>query len=233
MTRRRKPLRPRTSWRYGAHSDEPLFILEDHSDGTLREHFVEFVVPITHEKFTVRIRGTYHHFAFGNFHARKVVINENRWISRVAYQSLVILADHAMRAHFASFGTYHKPSARPLYVENERVTIALLSRSEVRVRWSNATYQFTPSVGWVCLDPDAGPLIPPLCRFFERFFSEISPKLPVYRTPEEKEADLVERRLQKTVPASLFSEEEVVSVRIRKAPKYCPKQEGPTQPRLI
>lgn len=233
MARKRKPLRPKTNWRYGAHCDEPLFILDDSSEGSPpKEHFVEFVVPITHLEFTVRIRETYHTFVFGKFHAKKIVINDFKWISRVAYQSLVVLADHVMRAHFASFGNGGKASRRPLFVENERVTICRLSRSGVSVLWNGGSYRFEPIIGWTKENTEE-PLPLPVCCFFERFYREISPKLPVYRTPEEAEADLIERRLMKTAPATLFREEEVVSVRIVKEVPPKPKDPDPYQPRLI
>lgn len=233
MARTRKPLKPRTEWRYGAQCDEPLFIRDEVSPEKVREIFVEFVNgEITHEKFTVRIRGEYHCFTYRNFSAHKLIIDDESWISRVTYRSLVVMADHVMRAIFASFGTRGRPSSKPLYVEGESVALLRLSRGSLTFRWSTEEYRVFESNGDMLFEEPGTPLPPSIRRFFERFAIEIWPKLPVYKTKKEREAELVARRIQNTEPATLLLESEVLSVKIVRKPRAKPKSEGPHQPRL-
>ncbi|MDP3402911.1 MAG: hypothetical protein Q8S35_03095, partial [bacterium] len=142
MTRVRKPLKPKTAWRYGAQCDEPLFIRDESNPKKAHEVFVEFAPGmISHEKFAVRIRGEYYHFVYRNFSAHKQVIDDEAWVSRVVYRSLVVMADHVMRAIFASFGTCNRPSTKPLYVEGERVTLLRLSRGNLVFTWGTEEYR--------------------------------------------------------------------------------------------
>ena len=233
MARTRKPLKPKTEWRYGAQCDEPLFIRDEVSPGNVREIFVEFVSgAITHERVTMRIRGEYHHFVYRNFSAHKQVIDDETWISRVAYRSIAVLADHVMRAIFASFGTGGRPSSKPLHVMGERVAIIRLSRGSLTFGWNKEEYRVFESGGEMLFE-EAGTALPPsIRRFFERLAIELWPKLPVYKTKEERDAELVARRIRKTQPATLLPESEVLSVKIVKKPAYKPKPEGPHQPRL-
>lgn len=233
MARVRKPLKPKTVWRCGAQCDEPLFIRDESNPKKVREIFVEFVHgEITHKKFAVRIRGEYYHFDYRNFSAHRQVIDDEAWVSRVVYRSLVVMADHVMHAIFSSFGTKNRPSSKPLYVEGERVTLLRLSRGSLTFRWSTEEYRVFESNGDILFEEPATPLPPSIRRFFERFAKEIWPKLPVYKTKEEQEAELVARRINKTAPATLLLESEVLSVKIVKKPTYKPKPQGPHQPRL-
>jgi len=233
MARTRKPQKPKTEWRYGAQCDEPLFIRDEVNPNKVREIFVEFVDgAITHEKFAVRIRGEYHYFVYRNFSAHKWIIDDESWISRVAYRSLMVLADHVMRAIFASFGTGGKPSSKPLYVMGEQVSLLRLSRGSLTFRWNKGEYRVFQSGDDMFFDEPGSPLPPSIRRFFERLAIEIWPKLPLYKTAEEREAELVARRIEKTEPATLLPESEVLSVKIVKKAPYKPKAEGPYQPRL-
>jgi len=137
-----------------------------------------------------------------------------------------------MRAIFASFGTGGKPSSKPLYVMGERVTILRLSRGSLTFRWNKGEYRVFKSSDKILFEEPGAALPPSIRRFFERLAIEIWPKLPVYRTAEEREAELVARRIEKTKPATLLPEAEVLSVKIVKKPAYKPKAEGPYQPRL-
>ncbi|MDQ1299847.1 MAG: hypothetical protein QG636_515 [Patescibacteria group bacterium] len=233
MARTRKPLKPKTVWRYGAQCDEPLFIQDEVRPGKVREIFVEFVAgAITHQKFAVRIRGEYHYFVYNNFSAHKQVIGDDTWVSRVVYRSLEVMADHVMRAIFSGFGTSNRPSTKPLYVEGERVTLLRLSRGNLTFRWSTEEYRVFALNGEMLFDEPGTPLPPSIRRFFERFAIEIWPKLPVYKTKKQREAELVARRIKKTAPATLLLESEVLSVKIVKKPRAKPKPDGPHQPRL-
>lgn len=233
MARVRKPQKPKTVWRYGAQCDEPLFISDEMSPGKVREVFVEFVAgAITHQKFAVRIRGEYYHFVYHNFSAQKQVIDDEAWVSRVVYRSLVVMADHVMHAIFASFGTGGRPSTKPLYVEGERVILLRLSRGNLTFKWCTEEYRVFESNGEILFEESGGALPPSIRRFFERFVIEIWPKLPVYKTATEREAELVARRIKKTAPATLLPESQVLSVRLVKKPAYKPKPQGPHQPRL-
>lgn len=232
MARTRKPLKPRTEWRYGAQCDEPLFISDEVRPGKVHEIFVEFVNGnITHEKFVVRIRGSYHEFVYKNFSAHKLA-TEDAWMSRVAYRSLVVMADHVMRAIFAGFGTGGRPSSKPLYVMGERVSILRLTRDNLAFSWNNEEYRVFESKGEMLFEESGTHLPPSIRRFFERLAIELWSKLPVYKTKEEREAELVARRIQKTQPATLLPESEVLSVKIVKKPTYKAKPQGPHQPRL-
>lgn len=233
MARTRKPLKPKTVWRYGAQCDEPLFIRDETNPKKVREIFIQFVHgAITHEKFAVRIRGEYHQFVYRNFSAHKQIIDDETWMSRVVYRSLEVMADHVMRAIFASFGTCSRVSTKPLYVEGERVTLLRLSRGNVAFKWNTEEYRVFALNGEMQFEEARTPLPPSVRRFFERFAIEIWPTLPVYKTAKEREAELVARRIKKTPPATLLLESEVLSVKIVKKPRAKAKPEGPHQPRL-
>lgn len=189
---RSKKQRPASEWRYCSVED-PLFIRE--KDG--RDTYVEFVGnEITHEQFTVRIREHWHTFRFNGLYTHKTQVLEDGWISEVAYYSLLAMAEHVMRAVFASFQPRSRSAHTPLTVIGENVHLLKLARGLLTFSWQKQEYTITSVRGEPYVEGPLDQQLPPeLRQFFVIFVLNIWPKLPRYRTPEEIE----EARKQKAI----------------------------------
>lgn len=198
-----KKQRPASEWRY-CHIEDPLFILEKNG----RETCVEFIGGrITHEMFTVRIREHWHTFKFNGLYAYKTQIFDETWISEIAYYSLLAMAEHVMRAIFASFQPRSRNANVPLTVIGENVRLLTLRQGLLTFRWQKEEYTITLLQGEPYVEgPPDKPLPPELRQFFIVFVTNIWPKLPEYRTPEQIEQDRAAKVIARAAPLPLFDD---------------------------
>lgn len=200
---RRKKQRPASEWRY-CHIEDPLFIREKNG----RETYVEFIGGrITHEMFTVRIREHWHTFKFNGLYAYKTQIFDETWISEIAYHSLLAMAEHVMRAIFASFQPRSRNANVPLTVIGEDVRLLRLRQGLLAFTWHKEEYTVTLLNGEPYFEgPPDKPLPSELRQFFVVFTTNIWPKLPAYRTPEQIEQDRAARAIANARPVPLFDD---------------------------
>ena len=215
----RKKARPASQWRY-CHIEDPLYILEENG----RETFVEFG-PITHEVFTIRIREHWHTFRFNGLYAYKTQIFDETWISKVAYQSLIAMAEHMMRAVFASFQDRSFSANVPLTVIGENVRLLKLRRELLTFSWNKQEYTITLVQGEPYVEgPRSAPLPSELRQFFVVFVTNVWPKLPAYRTRAERDADRAAAAIARAQPVTLFDAESAPPIYREKKKKAPPKR---------
>lgn len=223
--------RPASEWRY-CHLEDPLFIREKNGKDT----YVEFVGNrITHDMFTVRIREHWHTFRFNGLYAYKTQIFEETWISEIAYYSLLAMAEHVMRAIFASFRPRSYSASIPLTVIGENVRLLVLRQGLLTFSWEKRTYTISllKEEPYVEGPPDK-PLPPELRQFFVVFVTNIWPKLPAYKSPAQIEQEREEKALAKAQPATLFAPEAVPPVyRAKKKRVPARRNQGPIQLSLL
>ena len=199
----RKKQRPASEWRYCSIED-PLFIREKNGKDT----YVEFIGSrITHDMFTVRVREHWHTFRFNGLFTYKTQIFEETWISEIAYASLLAMAEHVMKAIFASFQPHTYNANVPLTVIGENVRLLKLRQGLLVFSWQKREYTVTLVRGEPYFEgPPEKPLPPELRQFFVVFVTNIWPKLPAYRTPEQIEQDRAAKAVAAAKPVPLFDD---------------------------
>lgn len=230
---RSKRVLPPIMWRHGV-PGEPLFIKEKSG----YETYFEFVggEALSHEHFTVSSRGHWHTFYFNRLHAYKVQRYDEPWISNIAYQSLLRMAEHVMMATFRGFQPHGRVPQSFLMIHDQPVKLLCLKRDYLSFSWKRNEYAVLLERGEQrFIEPEDAPLLPELRMFFSVFAQEIWPRMRAYPSPEEAKQARIKKKLAKASCPALFDPLAVPPVyrEPKKKKSPLPRPHGLLQPSLF